>query len=166
MATPESGGGFTLSETLLALALVGLLAQLGLTSAIRDLAAARLEGASRRVMVGLERGRDAALRLGQPCVLALTADGWQEPQGSSLPACEGAAMDLGEGLGGGPAVSLSHTLPAAVRFTSNGLIIDGGTVLLSTEGTDLVRCVVVALPLGITSLGRQGPGGCLPDPRP
>ena len=87
MATPESGGGFTLSETLLALALVGLLAQLGLTSASRDLAAARLEGASRRVMVGLERGRDAALRLGQPCVLALTADGWQEPQGSSLPAC-------------------------------------------------------------------------------
>ncbi len=166
MATPESGGGFTLPETLLALVLVGLLAQLGLSSASRDLADARLEGASRRVMVGLERGRDAALRLGQPCVLALTADGWQEPQGGSLPACEGAGLELGEGLGGGPAVSLSHNLPAAVRFTSNGLIIDGGTVLLSTEGTDLVRCVVVALPLGITRLGRQGPGGCLPDPRP
>lgn len=165
MATPDQGG-FTLPETLLALVLVGLLAQLGLSSASRDLADARLEGASRRVMVGLERGRDAALRLGQPCVLALTANGWQEPQGSSLPACDGAALDLGEGLGGGPAVSLSHNLPAAVRFTSNGLIIDGGTVLLSTEGTDLVRCVVVALPLGITRLGRQGPGGCLPDPRP
>ncbi len=164
MAASEQGG-FTLSETLLALVLVGLLAQLGLASASQELAAARLEGASRRVMVGLERGRDAALRLGQPCVLALTADGWQEPQGSSLPACAGAALHLGEGLGA-PAVSLSHNLPAAVRFTRNGLIIDGGTVLLSTEGTDLVRCVVVALPLGVTRLGRQGPGGCLPDPRP
>ena len=40
-----------------------------------------------------------------------------------------------------------------------------GTMLLSTEGTDLVRCVVVALPLGVTRLGRQEPGGCLPDPR-
>jgi prepilin-type N-terminal cleavage/methylation domain-containing protein len=156
-------GGFTLPETLLALVLVGLLAQLGLTSASRDLALARLEAASRRVMVGLERGRDAALREGRPCAMSLEATGWQEPQAGTLPACEGAALDLGEGLGG-PAVNLSHNLPAAVRFTSHGLIIDGGTVLLSTEGTDLVRCVVVALPLGVTRLGRQGPGGCLPDP--
>jgi type II secretory pathway pseudopilin PulG len=156
-------GGFTLPEALLSLVLVGLLAQLGLSSASRDQAAARLEGASRRVMVGLERGRDAALRSGQPCALSLGATGWREPQAGSLPACEGAALELGEGIGG-LAVHVSHNLPAAVRFTSNGLIIDGGTVLLSTEGTDLVRCVVVALPLGVTRLGRQGPGGCLPDP--
>jgi len=164
VAHPEPGG-FTLPETLLALVLVGLLAQLGLASASRDLAAARLEGASRRVLVGLERGRDAALRSGSPCALSLEASGWRPPQAGSLPGCEGAELDLGEGLGGGPAVAVSHNLPAAVRFTGNGLIIDGGTVLLSTEGTDLVRCVVVALPLGVTRLGRQGPGGCLPDPQ-
>ncbi|MBD2718881.1 GspH/FimT family pseudopilin [Synechococcus sp. FACHB-909] len=162
MAHPEPGG-FTLPETLLTLVLVGLLAQLGFSSASRELALARLEGASRRVMVGLERGRDAALRSGQPCALSLEATGWREPQAGSLPACEGAALELGEGIGGLD-VTVSHNLPAAVRFTSNGLIIDGGTVLLSTEGTDLVRCVVVALPLGVTRLGRQGPGGCLPDP--
>jgi len=40
-----------------------------------------------------------------------------------------------------------------------------GTVLLSTEGIDLVRCVVVALPLMVIRLGRQGTGGCLPDPQ-
>lgn len=163
MAHPEPAG-FTLPETLLTLVLVGLLAQLGFASASRELALARLEGASRRVMVGLERGRDAALRSGSPCALSLEATGWQEPQAGSLPACEGAALALGEGIGGSD-VTVSHNLPAAVRFTSNGLIIDGGTVLLSTEGTDLVRCVVVALPLGVTRLGRQGPGGCLPDPQ-
>ncbi|WP_094586129.1 MULTISPECIES: GspH/FimT family protein [unclassified Synechococcus] len=163
MAHPEPGG-FTLPEALLTLVLVGLLAQLGFSSASRELALARLEGASRRVMVGLERGRDAALRSGRPCALSLEATGWREPQAGGLPACEGAALELGEGIGG-PDVTVSHNLPAAVRFTSNGLIIDGGTVLLSTEGTDLVRCVVVALPLGVTRLGRQGPGGCLPDPQ-
>ncbi len=163
MARSEPGG-FTLPETLLTLVLVGLLAQLGFSSASRELALARLEGASRRVMVGLERGRDAALRSGQPCALSLEATGWREPQAGNLPACEGAALELGEGVGGLD-VTVSHNLPAAVRFTSNGLIIDGGTVLLSTEGTDLVRCVVVALPLGVTRLGRQGPGGCLPDPQ-
>jgi len=164
VAHPDADG-FTLPEMLLTLVLVGLLAQLGFSSASRELALARLEGASRRVLVGLERGRDSALRHGRPCALSLGAAGWEEPLAGSLPACEGAVTELREGLGEG-VVSLSHNLPAAVRFTSNGLIIDGGTVLLSTEGTDLVRCVVVALPLGITRLGRQGPGGCLPDPSP
>jgi type II secretory pathway pseudopilin PulG len=155
--------GFSLPEALLALVLVGLLTQLGLASAGRELALVRLEGASRRVMLGLERGRDAALRQGRSCALSLSADGWQEPRSGSLPACEGAALGLGEGLGG-PGVTLRHNLPEAVRFSSNGLVIDGGTVLISAEGTDLVRCVVVALPLGVTRLGRQGPGGCRPDP--
>ena len=53
MATASESGGFTLPETLLALVLVGLLAQLGLASASTELATARLEGASRRVMLGL-----------------------------------------------------------------------------------------------------------------
>ncbi|KEF41348.1 MAG: hypothetical protein ER33_11915 [Cyanobium sp. CACIAM 14] len=162
MPKPCAAGGFTLPEALLAALLVGLLALLGLGSASRELALARLESASRLVMLGLERGRDAALRQGRSCALSLTAAGWQEPQGSSLPACEGAALALGEGLRE-PGVTLSHNLPQAVRFTSNGLVIDGGTVLISTEGAELVRCVVVALPLGVTRLGRHGPGGCLPE---
>jgi hypothetical protein len=27
----------------------------------------------------------------------------------------------------------------------------------------VVRCVVVSLPLGITRVGREGPGGCEPE---
>jgi len=38
--------------------------------------------------------------------------------------------------------------------------LDGGTVLLSTEGTDLVRCVVVALPLGLTRLALGSGAAC------
>ena len=97
MAHPEPGG-FTLPEALLTLVLVGLLAQLGFSSASRDLAAARLEGASRRVMVGLERGRDAALRSGRPCALSLEATGWRDPQAGSLPACEGQAAAAAQRL--------------------------------------------------------------------
>jgi Tfp pilus assembly protein FimT len=155
--------GFSLPEALLAAVLVGLLAQLAIGAAHRDLARVRLESASRRVVLGLERGRDAALRQGRPCALQLAAEGWQGPDAGALPACEGAALALDEGLGG-QAVQLSHNLPEAVRFSSNGLIIDGGTVLLATEGTELVRCVVVSLPLGVVRIGRHGPSGCLPDP--
>ncbi len=62
--------------------------------------------------------------------------------------------------------------PAALRFSSNGLVIDGGTVVLASAGTLLRRCLVIALPLGLVRLGRYaGPDGglaesaaCEPDP--
>jgi hypothetical protein len=60
-------------------------------------------------------------------------------------------------------VEVSHNLPDPVRFSANGLVLDGGTVWLRSPGTPVVRCVVVSLPLGITRVGREGPGGCEPE---
>jgi len=37
-------------------------------------------------------------------------------------------------------------------------------VLVSHRSTELVRCVVVSLPLGITRVGLYGNGACRPDP--
>jgi hypothetical protein len=51
-------------------------------------------------------------------------------------------------------VAVVHNLPPALRFSSNGLVLDGGTVVLSTTGTPLRRCLVMALPLGVVRLGR------------
>jgi hypothetical protein len=59
---------------------------------------------------------------------------------------------------------VEHNLPGEVRFTANGLLLDGGTVMLRHPHTTLTRCVVVSLPLGVTRVGLQGKGGCLPDP--
>jgi hypothetical protein len=61
-------------------------------------------------------------------------------------------------------VVVSHNLPPVIRFSSNGLILDGGTVLVQSPATDLVRCLVISLPLGIVRHGRHGSSGCLPDP--
>ena len=47
-----------------------------------------------------------------------------------------------------------HNFPATLRFTANGLAIDGGVVVLSKAGTGLRRCLVLALPLGLVRLGR------------
>ncbi|WP_255140059.1 hypothetical protein [Synechococcus sp. Lug-A] len=66
----------------------------------------------------------------------------------------------------------SPALPAALRFSSNGLVLDGSTVVLVSEGTPLRRCLVMALLLGPVRLGRYaGPDGgppesatCEPDP--
>lgn len=157
--------GFSLTEGLLAALLLGLLAAVAIGAGGRSLALLRLENASRRVLLGLELGRSAAERQGAPCALSLGENGWSVPIEGSLPPCPGAELALDEGVGPGGGVQVSHNLPAAVRFTSNGLVLDGGSVQLSLPGEPLVRCVVVSLPLGITRVGRQGAGGCEPDPR-
>jgi ABC-type branched-subunit amino acid transport system ATPase component len=60
-------------------------------------------------------------------------------------------------------VEVEHNLPNTVRFTSNGLVLDGGTVVLRSNGTELERCVVVSLPLGVTRVGRMASGSCQRD---
>lgn len=105
-------------------------------------------------MVGLERGRDAAEQSGEPCALVLDPDqGWLGMATSSAMACRGADTPLHEGLW--PAeLQVNHTFAGPVEFTANGLAIDGGTVVVGHPGTELVRCVVMSPPLGVTRIGR------------
>lgn len=158
----------TLPEALVAVAVLGALATWTGRGGVEALAAQRLRAASQRVVAGLEEGRAAAVRTGEPCALGLDASGWREPLlASPLPPCAGVTPGLGAGVAdGGGELELSHSLPSAVRFTANGLVLDGGTVWLRSRGTSLVRCVVVSLPLGITRVGRQGASGCVPDTTP
>lgn len=153
--TRPADGGFSLPELLVAMAVLGLLAAMSLGAGQRSLALMRVESTSRRLALGLEQARQAAARQGQPCALALGAAGWREPSGGSLPACaisEGAEQEAEAG------VELRHNLPAALRFSSNGLVLDGGTVLIAAAGVELRRCLVLSLPLGVVRLGRySGP---------
>jgi prepilin-type N-terminal cleavage/methylation domain-containing protein len=168
--------GFTLPELLVAVSLLGLLVVLGLMQGGETLAQQRVEAATRRLAQGLERGRAEAEEQGRPCGLSLGARGWEEPAGGGgLAPCSKAVMPLAEGPGQGDPSSglrLVHNLPAELRFSSNGLVLDGGTVVVSSSGTALRRCLVMALPLGVVRLGRyqgaaDGPPdstACRPDP--
>jgi hypothetical protein len=159
----DRSAGLSTLELLLAAALLGLLTVPCLQGTSASLALWQVESASRRVMQGLEQGRSAAERTGQPCGLRLQSDGWGPPAGGALPACPGVELPLLE-AGREARIELRHNLPDVVRFTSNGLVLDGGTVLVAAEGTDLVRCVVMALPLGVVRIGRWQGQECRPDP--
>lgn len=165
MRRPEwrEPSGFSLAELLLVVALLGVATTVGLLQAGQDFARERVESASRRVALGLELGRVAASRQGRPCALQLGDGGWQAPpQGTNLPACRDERLGLGEGIADA-AVRIEHNLPEQVRFSSNGLVLDGGTVRISGPGTDLVRCLVMSLPLGVVRVGRWQDGNCRPD---
>ena len=61
-------------------------------------------------------------------------------------------------------MAIGSNLPGALRFSSNGLVLDGGTVVISAAGTELRRCLVMSLPLGVVRLGRyEGEQGDSPS---
>ena len=118
----------------------------------------RVESTLRRIALGVELGRVIALRRGSACVMALEGGSWKAPGAAGLPAC-GAQLDAEEGLD--PAgVRVEHTLPSLVRFSSNGLVLDGGTLVVRSEGTELARCLVISPPLGVVRLGRYEADVC------
>ena len=149
--------GMTLPELLLALLLLGLLAAVGLGGTSRLLARTRVEAAARRLAVGLEQARSSAEATGEPCSLTLASRGWSADGASPLAPCHVTEAVLEQG------VRLSHNLPASLRISSNGLVLDGATVVIGADGTDLQRCLVVSLPLGVV---RQGRSTAKPDAMP
>ena len=94
---------------------------------------------------GADRGRMAE-RDRQPCTLQLSVTGWQPPLTGDLPACRG-VVPLAET---GADLDLRSNLPDAVRFSTNGLVLDGGLVVLAHPSHAQALCLVIGLPLGIS----------------
>ena len=153
--------GFSLVECLVVVALLGILATLAIPSSSAVQRRLELDNGLRRLRVGLDRGRMAAERDRQPCALQLSSTGWQPPLTGDLPACRGGVTPLAEA--GAGELELRSNLPDAVRFSTNGLVLDGGLVVLSHPSHPQVLCLVIGLPLGISRSGvyREDPGGSL-----
>ena len=143
--------GFSLLECLVAVALLAILATLAIPSSSAVQRRLELDSGLRRLRVGLDRGRMAAERDRQPCALELSATGWQPPLAGDLPACRGGVTPLVE-TGEGE-LELRSNPPDAVRFSTNGLVLDGGLVVLSHPSHGQALCLVIGLPLGISRSG-------------
>ena len=147
----DGASGFSLMECLVAVALLAILATLAIPSASAVQRRLELDSGLRRLRLGLDRGRMAAERDRQPCGLHLSANGWQPPLAGDLPACRGGVTSLAE-TGSGE-LELSSNLPDAVRFSVNGLVLDGGLVVVSHPSHAQALCLVIGLPLGISRSG-------------
>ena len=138
----------TLAEQLIVVGLLGGLGCWGLSCSQEQRHRQRVEAVANEWLAGIQLARAEAERRQTACGLSLAARGWQEPSDGNLPACATALRVFSD------EVNLVHTFPATLRFSANGLVIDGGVVVLSKAGTGLQRCLVLALPLGLVRLGR------------
>ena len=150
----------SLVELLTAVAVVGILAGTSIGASRTPLAHQQLLAAARQLELGIEQARDQAMDQQAPCALELGVTGWIAPTGSNLPACTHAVRPLltGDREAG---LQLSHNI-SELQFTTNGLVLGGGTVRLAVDGLVQERCVVISLPLGITRQGLWREGQCLP----
>jgi len=155
-AMRRTEAGLSLPELLVAVAVLALLLAVGGITGQGFLARQRVELAARELAASIERERDLALRDGMPRRLAVHGGG---------------GLLEAAGVAGGR-LELSHNLPEELRVTANGLLIDGGTVVVEGPGTDLRRCLVMALPVGVLRLGRYtgaaggaSAGECVRDER-
>ncbi len=138
----------TLAEQLIVVGLLGGLGCWGLSCSQEQRHRQRVEAVASDWLAGIQLARAEAERRQTACGLSLAARGWQEPSDGNLPACATALRVFSD------EVNLVHNFPATLRFSANGLVIDGGVVVLSKAGTGLQRCLVLALPLGLVRLGR------------
>ena len=150
----------SLVELLTAVAIVGIVAGTSINASRRPLAHQRLLAAARQLELDIEQARDQAIDQQAPCALGLGEAGWMSPEDGNLPVCSNAVGPLlaGDRANG---LRLNHNI-TELQFTTNGLVLGGGTVRLAVDGLPQERCVVISLPLGITRQGLWREGQCLP----
>ena len=149
--TPTAG--FSLPELLVTTAVLGVLSTVALVHAGPDRSRQQLDQAAQGLRLAIDRARLVTQRDQQACGLELMPElGGAE---SDLQPCPTVAPPLAShGLASG--IEAHTNLPPRLRFSINGLLLDGGLVVFSKQGTGHRPCVVASLPLGVIRQGTYG----------
>ena len=152
----RSNAGFSLLELMVTIALVGIMASLSIPNSAAERDRLQLDAAARRLQLGLERARLSGRRSQQACGISFGNDAWVAPDQQDSPGeltpCSGIGLSLQEAFEQGP-IQVHTNFPTAMRVSANGLLLDGGTTVISHARVDRSRCMVVSLPLGVSRVG-------------
>ena len=145
--------GFSLLELVVATSLLAVLATVGLHTTSSDYWHLKIEQSALNYQLALDRARWSAEKSQQACALWVHGAESELPEPNSLQPCVASRMPLRQRLASS-GVLIHANLPNRLRFTRNGLLLDGGIVVFSHPGSQQRSCVVVSLPLGVTRSGR------------
>lgn len=162
--------GFSLAESLVTVAIIGVIALLGIPRVYQTYTAAQLNAAADRLHTALEKAIqrvDLKDRFpGGSCSMSLSASGWITSANASDYCLDIGDGELNEGIGISKTLTLRHTFPATLiiyDIDKNQRASEGGMAVLSSNSSSLQRCLVLDPVLGMVRLGRyQGsPSGTL-----
>lgn len=148
--------GFTLIESLIVVAIVGILLAIGIPSFIAAQNNARLNQATEMVVASLQQAQRAAIRQNQSCVLTL------DKNSNKIAGQQGCLLSGDLNLP--DAIDLDYTGASGdIQYGIRGNTTTNKSIILAVrDNHHHARCLTVSAPLGIIRLGSYevGTGSC------
>lgn len=137
--------GFTLAESLIVIAIGGILAAMAIPSAIAALNRAKLAQATDMVVASLQEAQREAIRSNRTCTLTL------DKAAGKILGQQGCLLSGDRILPN--EIKLEYTGTGEIDYGMRGNTTNNESILLQVKNTANYRCLTVSAPLGIIRLG-------------
>ena len=139
--------GYTLTELIVTLVIVGIIAAIAVPNFLGLLSRYRLEGALQQLLGAINEAQRLAMRRGQSCRIDI------DPNTKNITANPAGCLLSNRSLNNEITVRSNFTGATNITFSYKGSTTRAGTIVLSSDYTDLQKCFVIALGTGIKRVG-------------
>lgn len=141
--------GFTLAESLIVVAIGGILAAMAIPSMSAAINRAKLAQATEMVVASLQEAQREAIRRNRSCTVTL------DKIDRKIAGQQGCLLTGDRILP--TEIELSYTGDGEIKYGIRGNTTNNESVVLKTVGSPNYRCLTVSAPLGIIRLGSYDP---------
>lgn len=139
--------GFTLTELMIALVVIGIIAAIAVPTFTGLLSRYRLEGSLQQLLGAINEAQRLAMRRGQSCRINIDTN--TKNITANSPGCLLSNRSLNNEI----TVRSNFTGTTNITFSYKGSTTRAGTIVLSSDYTDLQKCFVISLGTGIKRIG-------------
>ena len=137
--------GFTLAESLIVVAIGGILAAMAIPSMSAAINRAKLAQATEMVVASLQEAQREAIRRNRSCIVTL------DKTDRKIVGQQGCLLTGDRILP--TEIELSHTGDGEIKYGIRGNTTNNESVVLKVAGSPNYRCLTISAPLGIIRLG-------------
>ena len=142
----KSDRGYTLTELMIALVIIGIIAAIAVPNFLGLLSRIRLQGALQQLLGAINETQRLAMVRGKSCQINI------DPNTKKITANAGCLLS-DRNLNDEITVRSNFIGSTNITFSYRGSTTRMGTIVLSSDYTDLQKCFVIALGTGIKRVG-------------
>lgn len=143
----KSDRGYTLTELLVTLVIVGVIAAIASPNFLGLLSRYRLEGALQQLLGAINETQRLAMVRGKSCRININ------PSTHKITANTAGCLLSDRNLDDSITIRSNFTGSTSITFSYKGSTTRMGTIVLSSDHTDMQKCFVIALGTGIKRVG-------------